>query len=196
MILKKFKKEKDITELAVQKKTLTPEQKKKRKKRIIAGVAAVVIVGFAVSRMLTPAALPMVSVRSAQVGNIEQSVDASGTVTTEESKTYFSPVGAKISECKVQAGDAVAAGDVMLVYDAQDLEERQKEAELQNDEAKYTYENTVGKSNKDASEYSRSSHDVEILEQQVEDWKAEVHALKQYITDMGCFLLRSTEQRP
>ena len=188
MILKKFKKEKDITELAVQKKTLTPEQKKKRKKRIIAGVAAVVIVGFAVSRMLTPAALPMVSVRSAQVGNIEQSVDASGTVTTEESKTYFSPVGAKISECKVQAGDAVAAGDVMLVYDAQDLEERQKEAELQNDEAKYTYENTVGKSNKDASEYSRSSHYVEILEQQVEDWKAEVHALKQYITDMGCFL--------
>lgn len=190
MILKKSKtkKEKNTTELAVQKKTLTPEQKKKRKKRIIAGVAAVVIVGFAVSRMLTPAALPMVSVRSAQVGNIEQSVDASGTVTTEESKTYFSPVGAKISECKVQAGDAVATGDVMLVYDAQDLEERQKEAELQNDEAKYTYENTVGKSNKDASEYSRSSHDVEILEQQVEDWKAEVHALKQYITDMGCFL--------
>ena len=188
MILKKFKKEKDMTELAVQKKTLTPEQKKKRKKRIIAGVAVVVIVGFAVSRMLTPAALPMVSVRSAQVGNIEQSVDASGTVTTEESKTYFSPVSAKVSECKVQAGDAVAAGDVMLVYDAQDLEERQKEAELQNDEAKYTYENTVGKSNKDASEYSRSSHDVEVLEQQVEDWKAEVHALKQYITDMGCFL--------
>lgn len=188
MILKKFKKEKDMMELAVQKKTLTQEQKKKRKKRIIAGMAAVVIVGFAVSRMLTPAALPMVSVRSAQVGNIEQSVDASGTVTTEESKTYFSPVSAKVSECKVQAGDAVAAGDVMLVYDAQDLEERQKEAELQNDEAKYTYENTVGKSNKDASEYSRSSHDVEILEQQVEDWKAEVHALKQYITDMGCFL--------
>ena len=188
MILKKFKKEKDMTELAVQKKTLTQEQKKKRKKRIIAGMAAVVIVGFAVSRMLTPAALPMVSVRSAQVGNIEQSVDASGTVTTEESKTYFSPVSAKVSECKVQVGDAVAVGDVMLVYDAQDLEERQKEAELQNDEAKYTYENTVGKSNKDASEYSRSSHDVEILEQQVEDWKAEVHALKQYITDMGCFL--------
>ena len=190
MILKKSKtkKEENTTELTVQKKTLTPEQKKKRKKRIIAGVAAVVIVGFAVSRMFVPAALPMVSVRSAQVGNIEQTVDASGTVTTEESKTYFSPVGAKISECKVQAGDAVAAGDVMLVYDAQDLEERQKEAELQNDEAKYTYENTVGKSNKDASEYSRSSHDVEILEQQVEDWKAEVHALKQYITDMGCFL--------
>ena len=190
MILKKskIKKEKDTTELAVQKKVLTPEQKKKRKRRIIVGVAAVAVAGFAVSRALTPAALPTVMVRAVQVGDIEQTVDASGTVTTEESKTYFSPVGAKVSECKVQAGDAVAAGDVMLVYDAQDLEEKQKEAELQNNEAKYTYENTVGKSNKDASEYSRSSHDVEILEQQVEDWKAEVHALKQYITDMGCFL--------
>ena len=89
MILKKFKKEKDMTELAVQKKTLTPEQKKKRKKQIIAGMAAVVIVGFAVSRMLTPAALPMVSVRSAQVGNIEQSVDASGTVTNGGVKDVF-----------------------------------------------------------------------------------------------------------
>ena len=188
MILKKSKKEKNTAELAVQKKTLTPEQKKKRKKRITAGVAAVAVVGFAVNRMLAPAALPIVSVRSAQVGTIEQTIDVSGTVTTEESKTYFSPVGAKVEECKVQAGDAVEAGDVMLVYDAQDLEAKQKEADLQNDEAKYTYENTVGKSNKDASEYSRSSHDVEILEQQVEDWKAEVHALKQYITDMGCFL--------
>jgi len=135
MILKKSKKEKDTTELAVQKKTLTPEQKKKRKRRIIVGVAAVAVAGFAVSRALTPAALPTVMVRSAQVGNIEQTVDASGTVTTEESKTYFSPIGAKVSECKVQAGDAVAAGDVMLVYDAQDLEEKQKEAELQIDEA-------------------------------------------------------------
>ena len=40
MILKKYKtkKEKNTTELAVQKKTLTPEQKKKRKKmRIMLG---------------------------------------------------------------------------------------------------------------------------------------------------------------
>ena len=95
MILKKFKKEKDS-------KALTPELKKKRKKRIIAGLAAVVIVGFTVSRILTPAALPTVSVRSAQVGNIEQTVDASGTVTTEESKTYFSPVSAKVSEQRIK----------------------------------------------------------------------------------------------
>ena len=40
----------------------------------------------------------------------------------------------------------------------------------------------------EAAEYSRSSHDVEILEQQVADWKASVSALRQYVTDLGCHL--------
>ena len=176
----------NMTELV--KAELTPQQKKKRKKRIIGGVIAAALVLFIVSRVLTPAALPMVMVRSAEKGTVKQTIDTSGTVKTEQQKTYFSPLAAKVEACKVQEGDAVEAGQVLLTYDAQDLEERQKEAELQNDEAKYTYENTVGKSNKDASEYSRSSHDVEILEQQVENAKAEVRALKQYLTDMGCFL--------
>ena len=86
------------------------------------------------------------------------------------------------------AGDAVAAGDVLIVYNAEDLKSREDEAKLQNDEAYYTYQDTVGKSNADAAEFSRSSHDIEILEQQVEDWKANVRAMKQYITDMNCFL--------
>lgn len=171
-----------------EKKILTPAQKKKRRKRIIMGIIAACLVLFIVSRVLTPEALPAVIVRTAEIGTIEQTVDTSGTVKTENKKTYFSPLSAKIAECKVETGDAVAAGDVLVVYDAEDLKNRESEAKLQNDEAYYTYQDTVGKSNADAAEYSRSSHDVEILEQQVEDWKANVRALKQYITDMGCFL--------
>ena len=167
---------------------LTPQQKKKKKKRIIGGVIAVALVLFIVSRVFAPAALPVVMVRSAEKGTVEQTVDTSGTVKTEQQKTYFSPLSAKVEECKVQEGDAVEAGQVLLTYDAQDLENRKKEAALQNDEAYYGYKNTMDKNNKDASEYSRSSHDVEILEQQVENAKAEVRALKQYLTDMGCFL--------
>lgn len=170
------------------KKVLTPAQKKKRRKRMIMGAVAVILVLFIVSRMFAPEALPVVTVRTAQTGTIEQTVDTSGTVKTEKKKTYFSPLSAKVSECKVAVGDAVAAGDVLVVYDSEDLKERESEAKLQNDEAYYSYQDTVGKSNADAAEYSRSSHDVEILEQQVEDWKANVRALKQYITDMGCFL--------
>ena len=176
----------NMTELV--KVELTPQQKKKRKKRIIGGVIAAALVLFIVSRVLTPAALPVVMVRSAEKGTVKQTIDTSGTVKTEQQKTYFSPLAAKVEVCKVQEGDAVEAGQVLLTYDAQDLENRKKEAALQNDEAYYGYQNTMDKNSKDTSEYSRSSHDVEILEQQVENAKAEVRALKQYLTDMGCFL--------
>ena len=176
----------NMTELV--KAELTPQQKKKRKKRIIGGVIAAALVLFIVSRVLTPAALPVVMVRSAEKGTVKQTIDTSGTVKTEQQKTYFSPLAAKVEACKVQEGDAVEAGQVLLTYDAQDLENRKKEAALQNDEAYYGYQNTMDKNSKDTSEYSRSSHDVEILEQQVENAKAEVRALKQYLTDMGCFL--------
>ena len=176
----------NMTELV--KAELTPQQKKKRKKRIIGGVIAAALVLFIVSRVLTPAALPMVMVRSAEKGTVKQTIDTSGTVKTEQQKTYFSPLAAKVEACKVQEGDAVEAGQVLLTYVAQDLENRKKEAALQNDEAYYGYQNTMDKNSKDTSEYSRSSHDVEILEQQVENAKAEVRALKQYLTDMGCFL--------
>ena len=184
----KRKKEQSENTTELVKAELTPQQKKKRKKRIIGGVIAAALVLFIVSRVLTPAALPMVMVRSARKGTVKQTIDTSGTVKTEQQKTYFSPLAAKVEVCKVQEGDAVEAGQVLLTYDAQDLENRKKEAALQNDEAYYGYQNTMDKNSKDTSEYSRSSHDVEILEQQVENAKAEVRALKQYLTDMGCFL--------
>lgn len=182
------KKEQSENTTELVKAELTPQQKKKRKKRIIGGVIAAALVLFIVSRVLTPAALPMVMVRSAEKGTVKQTIDTSGTVKTEQQKTYFSPLAAKVEVCKVQEGDAVEAGQILLTYDAQDLENRKKEAALQNDEAYYGYQNTMDKNSKDTSEYSRSSHDVEILEQQVENAKAEVRALKQYLTDMGCFL--------
>ena len=182
------KKEQSENTTELVKAELTPQKKKKRKKRIIGGVIAAALVLFIVSRVLTPAALPVVMVRSAEKGTVKQTIDTSGTVKTEQQKTYFSPLAAKVEVCKVQEGDAVEAGQVLLTYDAQDLENRKKEAALQNDEAYYGYQNTMDKNSKDTSEYSRSSHDVEILEQQVENAKAEVRALKQYLTDMGCFL--------
>ncbi len=184
----KKNKEETIETGKKEKKVLSPAEKKKRRKRIFMGVAAACLVLFIVSRMMAPEVLPTVMVSAAQRATIEQTVDTSGTIKTEVKKTYFSPLSAKVSECKVAQGDAVAAGDVLIVYDPEDLKSRESEASLQNEEAYYTYQDTVGKSNADAAEYSRSSHDIEILEQQVEDWKAEVRALKQYITDMGCFL--------
>ncbi len=136
----------------------------------------------------------MVNVKRASLGTIGQTVDVSGTVRTENRKTYFSPLSAQIETLNVEPGDTVLAGDILLTYNGEDLKRRQNEASLQNDEAYYAYQDTMNKSAADAAEHSRSSHDVKILEQQVEDWKGEVRALKQYITDMGCFLREAVNE--
>lgn len=188
----KWRKDKTVqtekTEQKKEKKILTPAQKKKRRKSIIMGVIAACLVLFMISRIFAPEVLPTVTVRQAEKGKIEQTVDTSGIVKAEQKKTYFSPIGAKVAECLVKNGDAVAAGDVLLYYDAEDLANRRAEAKLQNEESYYSYQDAISKSNADAAEYSRSSHDVEILEQQVEVWKGDVRALKQYITDLNCHL--------
>ena len=150
----KWKKNKDEVPATVkkEKKILTPAEKKKRRKKLLLGAVAVCLVLFFVSRMFAPEVLPVVFVRQAQTATLEQTVDTSGTVKTEVKKTYFSPMSAQVAECRVALGDAVSAGDVLLAYDAEDLKSRETEASLQNDEAYYTYQDTVGKSNTDAAE--------------------------------------------
>ena len=194
MKLKWKKKKEDKEETAfcqdaeVQKKERTPAEKKKRRKRIITGVIAACLAVLIAVRAFTPKAPPQVTVQNVQTGTIEQTVNVSGTVKTEQMITCFSPLSARVSECRVAEGDAVEAGEVLLLYDSEDLKGQEEEARLQNEEAYYNYQNVIGKSNADAAEYSRSSHDIGILEQQVKDWKEKVRATKQYITDMGYFL--------
>ena len=53
-----------------EKAVLTPAQKKKRRKKIIMGAVAACLALFIVSRMLTPAPLPVVTVRGAETATI------------------------------------------------------------------------------------------------------------------------------
>ncbi len=42
--------------------------------------------------------VPQVEVVKAEIGDVQQTVEASGTVVSEESKTYFSPVNARVDK--------------------------------------------------------------------------------------------------
>ncbi len=165
-----------------------PPKKRKFRKRTIAAIIAVCLVLYFVIQSMMPKPPQQVLVSSAQLGSIEQTIETSGTVTTEERKTYYSPIEAKIGECPVKVGDMVKAGDVLLVFDEEDLAVREQKASLEEQEANYTYQDTMNKNAEDSAEYARSSTDVAVLEQQVQDWKESVKAQKQYVTDLGCHL--------
>ena len=75
-------------------------KKKKSKKKIIIGAAAVLVVAGGVTvagqRNSKETQIPQVPVVTAEMGDVEEIVDATGTVGSEEEKTYYSPVNAEL----------------------------------------------------------------------------------------------------
>lgn len=168
----------------LEKEPLTPEQKKKRRKRLIIGGVVVVILALnIIPKLFAPEVLPMVSVAEAYQGTVEQTIEGSGSVKSEQVKTYFSPVSATVSDFDLQVGDTVEAGATLLTYDAAELEQLYQQADLTGSAAAYGYQDAITKDNKNVSEYNRSSAVLGTLEQQVEDEKNENEHVQDRITE-------------
>ncbi len=111
-------------------------EKKKMKKikpwMIIVAVVIIlfVIVGVAVSKFASSVGTP-VEVTEAFKGDVAQTVDASGTVASEETKIYFADVTAKVDTVAVSAGQPVKKGDLLLSYNTEDLEKMMKQTDLE-----------------------------------------------------------------
>ena len=167
-----------------EKEPLTPEQKKKRRKRLIIGGVVVVILALnIIPKLFAPEVLPMVSVAEAYQGTVVQTIEGSGSVKSEQVKTYFSPVSATVSDFDLQVGDTVEAGATLLTYDAAELDQLYQQAELTGSAAGYGYQDAITKDNKNISEYNRSSAALSTLEQQVEDEKNENEHVQDRISE-------------
>ena len=163
---KKERKEKSAKE----KTPLTPAQKKKRRKRIIIGaLAAFVLVFMVLPKLFAPDVLPVVTVSEASLGTVQQVVEGSGTVQSEEVRTYFSPVSATVESFGLQVGDTVEAGETLLTYDAAELDELYRQAELTGSAAAYGYQDSIGKDNENVAEYNRSTAALEIIDRQLDE---------------------------
>lgn len=167
-----------------EKEPLTPEQKKKRRKRLIIGGIVVVILALnIIPKLFAPEVLPTVSVAEAYQGTVEQTIEGSGDVKSEHVKTYFSPVSATVSEFELKVGDTVEAGATLLTFDAGELDDLYRQAELTGSAAGYGYQDAITRDNKNVSEYNRSSAALGVLEQQVEEEKDENEHVQDRITE-------------
>jgi HlyD family secretion protein len=122
-------------------------KKKIKTWQIVTAVFAVILLALLVNivKQSMGAAAAGTPVTTVQVlkGDITQTVDTSGSVESEESKTYFAQVGATIGELHVKAGDSVKTGDLLLSYDTADLEQALKQTELEAQVSTYGADITV-----------------------------------------------------
>lgn len=153
---------------------LTKEQKKKRRNRILLGTIAVVVVAAVVlPKFFAPEVLPTVNVVQVTTGDVVQMIEGSGTVKSEEVKTYFSPVSATVENCQLKVGDLVETGDLLLTYDEKELEQLYKQAELTGSVSNYGYQDAINKNQETESEYQRSSQALKEIKKDLEAEKDE-----------------------
>ena len=158
---------------------------KKGKKIAIGIVAAVVVAGgvYSVTGGSRGAAqLPQVSVTKAAAGDVEEIVDATGTVVSDEQKTFYSPVNAQVKKVSFADGDSVSKGTKLVEFELKDLERGNQKAELNVKSGEYDYKNSINKSNQADQKQKDAKSKVATLEQQVKDKQNYLASLKSQLS--------------
>ena len=162
--------------------------KKKRSKKKL-GIGAGVLVVAAVAGVniyggmnAQEASVPQVETVAAVRDNVQQTVETSGTVVSEEQKTYFSPVNAKIDTADLKEGETVKAGTSLIEFDQKDLEREAKKADLNVESGKLDMQNTLNKSDEAVQKQQNAAGDVASLKQQVAAQENYVASLKTRIS--------------
>ncbi len=158
---------------------------KKGKKIAIGIVAAVVVAGGVYSvtgGSRGEAQLPQVSVTKAATGDVEEIVDATGTVVSDEQKTFYSPVNAQVKKVSFADGDSVSKGTKLVEFELKDLERDNQKAELNVKSGEYDYKNSINKSNQADQKQKDAKSKVATLEQQVKDKQNYLASLKSQLS--------------
>ena len=164
-------------------------KKKKSRKKLLIGAGVLVVVaagGVSVFGKMSSGeeVIPQVEVVTAEIGDVQQIVEASGTVVSEESRTYFSPVNAKVDKVAFKEGDTVKAGTELVAFDKKDLEREKKKAELNTRSGKLDMQNTLNKSDKAVQKQEAAKGNVASLKQQIAAQEDYIASLKAQISQV------------
>ena len=169
------------------KKEKTPMDKAKKKKiikrSILGAVAAIIILFIVVNSVAAKNRAAIVYTTEVTRQDIDQVLSTSGTVQTQESKTYFSQVESKIGHIDVALGDNVKKGDVIFTYDETALADEKQLAQLRLQSSEGEYKSAINKNNKYIGELSEANINLGVLKQQIEDSENYVNQLKQKIEE-------------
>lgn len=138
--------------------------REKHRKAWIAAIAAVAVIGVGLYvRVSSSKVLPSVLCQAAAVGDVEETLSASGKVGSAETQTYYAPVGTIVQALNVKEGDAVHKGDVLVTFDTEDLELTKEKADLDAEASEGSYQSALQQSNENQNKYSDASIGLDEL---------------------------------
>lgn len=151
---------------------------KNKKKIIRIIVIAVLIVGIGGGAIYVKAAGNSggLQLQTTEVtkGDIEQTISTSGTVQSENVKTYFADVAAPVAKVDLEVGTTIEAGQKLLTYDTVDLELAKQEADLTASATKKKLAAQLEESNQNEIKFATSNVGVGTYDSQIADLEAKI----------------------
>lgn len=114
--------------------------------------------------------------------SISENVKVSGTIESENTKAYYAPVTANVSELTAKKGDVIKAGDSLVSFDTTDFEKVLEQAKLGTRASEDGYQATLNNNAKNSSNYNNAQTSLNILEQQIADEKASISNIQESLT--------------
>lgn len=112
---------------------------------------------------------------TASRGDIEKTINTSGTVDSDNEKIYFADAAAQVADVKIEKGDTVSAGQILLTYDTDDLETAKKKADLTAQATDDTWNEQLEQNNKNVTEFITSSMSLSTNEAKIADLEAKIN---------------------
>ena len=147
-------------------------RKKKRKRYIWIGVGVVILFFFIVSKISAANAKMPVTTEYVEIGDVESTISTSGKVESDVIKTYYSQIGGNIGSVPVKEGQAVKSGEVLLYFEEQSLAIASKDAQAAALTSEGSYNDSITQNSKNQARLTEATVNLEVLEQQITDYKA------------------------
>lgn len=153
------------------------------KKRVLAGVLAVlVITGGIGAYIFSNERVRQVQTIVVKKAQVEKLVNATGTVESEEKKTYYSPVNAELKKVDFEQGDIVKKGTKLIEFDTESLEKDNEKADLNLKSTQYDSKDTLNKSDENDKKIESAQESIPVLEQKISAQKDYIQSLQNQIT--------------
>lgn len=151
--------------------------KKNKKKKIIIAISIVLVIAI-LSTVIGVAAKankkPVVSLYTIGTGNINETVSATGVVSSGSTKEYKVGGVATVKEVFVQVGDEVKEGDKLATFDTSSLDNQQKELQNTYNQAKSAYNDSVAQQKTAKNQLRDVNSEIASLEKTVNSLSGEV----------------------
>ncbi len=163
---------------------LKPKKKKLPGWAIIPIFAVVALIFFVASKFSSTSGKPTeLAVIEVEKGNIKEVYNTSGTVESEKTKVFYSPVNAPVQAFNAKVGQAVKEGDLLVSFDVTNLDRDNQQSQLNVLSTKYTNQDAAQQSSRAAESAAQAkaqaASSVQGVKDQIAQKEAEISQLEQ-----------------